>query len=133
MIWSLRSFYESGVFNRCSTTNIDLDHAVQLVGYGTDSGEDYWLVRNSWGARMARVATMALLPSLLVARAAFCTTTATLSSSKPVGSDAGQGLCFPVRPSDGMRIAVIVSPTGAHIRLYAPRKTQAPSPPLRVF
>lgn len=27
----------------------DEDHAVQMVGYGTD-GSDYWLVRNSWGA-----------------------------------------------------------------------------------
>ena len=28
----------------------DIDHAVQLVGFGTDdvSGVDYWLVRNSW-------------------------------------------------------------------------------------
>lgn len=29
--------------------NFDMDHAVQLVGYGTDGGKMYWLVRNSWG------------------------------------------------------------------------------------
>merc|ERR1712013_828135 len=32
-------------------SNIALNHAVQLVGYGTDETEgDYWLVRNSWGS-----------------------------------------------------------------------------------
>jgi len=40
--------YSSGVFTGCGS-DFDLDHAVQLVGYGTDSGMDYWTVRNSWG------------------------------------------------------------------------------------
>jgi len=44
--------YAEGVFNGCNVTNPDIDHGVQLVGYGTDpvKGEDYWLVRNSWSA-----------------------------------------------------------------------------------
>jgi len=44
--------YSSGIFNGCNQTNPDINHAVVLVGYGTDytSGQDYWLVRNSWSA-----------------------------------------------------------------------------------
>jgi len=39
--------YGGGVLSDCN--DYVMDHAVQLVGYGTDSGKDYWLVRNSWG------------------------------------------------------------------------------------
>jgi len=43
--------YTHGVFDGCSyDENITINHAVQLVGYGTDEAEgDYWLARNSWG------------------------------------------------------------------------------------
>ncbi|KAM8840603.1 digestive cysteine proteinase 2 [Spinachia spinachia] len=43
-------FYSHGVYYEpaCGNTTADLDHAVLAVGYGTLSGEPYWLVKNSW-------------------------------------------------------------------------------------
>lgn len=42
--------YKGGVLtSSCGSRNVD--HAVVIVGYGTDSGQDYWLIRNSWGTQ----------------------------------------------------------------------------------
>jgi len=42
--------YEGGIFEpTAGGIKTTIDHAVQLVGYGSDNGVDYWTVRNSWG------------------------------------------------------------------------------------
>merc|ERR1712166_13979 len=45
-------FYTGGVASptKSSCNPRALDHGVAIVGFGTDSGKDYWTIRNSWGS-----------------------------------------------------------------------------------
>jgi len=45
-----RSFqsYKSGIFDS-SACGTRLDHATNVVGWGSESGTDFWIMRNSWG------------------------------------------------------------------------------------
>ncbi|KAI3358072.1 hypothetical protein L3Q82_003084 [Scortum barcoo] len=71
--------YRGGLYNEPKCNPKLVNHAVLVVGYGTDGGQDYWLVKNSWGTtwgeggfiRIARnknnlcgIATFAVYPTI---------------------------------------------------------------------
>jgi len=40
--------YHGGIDNPLFCLKASLDHAVLVVGYGTENGKDYWKIKNSW-------------------------------------------------------------------------------------
>jgi len=63
--------YKSGVFSDagCGTT---LDHAVVLVGWGTESGLDYYILRNSWGTSWGESGYMKLARGSEYGKSGMC-------------------------------------------------------------
>jgi len=46
--WSFQ-MYSSGIYDEPSCSSYNIDHAVGCIGYGTENGVKYCIVRNSWG------------------------------------------------------------------------------------
>ncbi|XP_060735510.1 procathepsin L [Tachysurus vachellii] len=42
-------FYSSGIYDEPMCNPNNLSHAMLLVGYGSEGGIDYWIIKNSWG------------------------------------------------------------------------------------
>lgn len=42
-------WYSGGVYYEPECNPWGIDHAISIVGYGTETGGDYWIVKNSWG------------------------------------------------------------------------------------
>ncbi|KPP73931.1 cathepsin L1-like [Scleropages formosus] len=42
-------FYSSGIYEEPKCNPENLNHAVLLVGYGTEGKKEYWIIKNSWG------------------------------------------------------------------------------------
>lgn len=48
--------YREGVWvDRSNSTEADIDHDVEVVGWGEDKDGRFWVVRNSWGTYWGEV------------------------------------------------------------------------------
>ncbi|KAK7321672.1 hypothetical protein VNO77_32531 [Canavalia gladiata] len=88
--------YVSGVFTgRCGTA---LDHGVVAVGYGSENGKDYWIVRNSWGSSWGEEGYVRLERNLDKSRSGKCGIAIEPSYPIKKGPNPGPSPPSPVKP-----------------------------------
>ncbi|KAK8897704.1 hypothetical protein M9Y10_015669 [Tritrichomonas musculus] len=58
--WSFQ-LYSGGIYDEPSCSPDNLDHGVGCVGFGTEGGSKYWIVRNSWGTSWGEKGYMKML------------------------------------------------------------------------
>jgi len=63
--------YKSGILTSTSCGTV-MDHAVTLVGYGTENGTDYWIVKNSWGSTWGESGYIRILRSMTGTNSGIC-------------------------------------------------------------
>jgi len=51
--------YKSGIFDSASC-GTQLDHATNVVGWGQEDGQEFWIMRNSWGSSWGEAGYMRL-------------------------------------------------------------------------
>ena len=60
---SLASFqlYAGGIYDDSSCSELNIGHAMDIVGYGTESNVPYWILRNTWGTGWGEEGYMRIL------------------------------------------------------------------------
>jgi C1A family cysteine protease len=68
---SVFQFYKTGIIDgtACGTA---VNHGIVIVGYGTELGKDFWIIRNSWGTSWGEAGYVRIAKTSTVGNAGVC-------------------------------------------------------------